>query len=809
MPRTHPFISAFNAGEFSENMAARTDFGLYPKAAEILENMFALVEGGITRRPGTRFVEEVADSTVKTKLQRFEYSITQAYILEFGDYYARAYRNQGRIIYGATASVTNGDFISGLSGWGDISNGTGAISWNSDGYMALTGAGVGNEAIAEQPISVTTLNVVYGLQFRVRGRQGLKLKVRVGSTSGLGDILAETERGIGYHVVPITPSVGTFYIQFLFEGSTVIGVDDVDFSGTVMEIPTPYSAAEAFVYHAPQSADTLYIFHPDHPTHKLLRYDNDNWSIEQVDWLDGPYQAVNTESGKTLQPSAATGNDITISASGHSPFNANSVGQLIRISNPADTSTTSYGWAIIKTVVDGNTVTADIRGDFPTANASATWRLGAWTAARGYPSSGVFFEQRLMSANNDISPQNFWGSKSADFENMAPSGTDGTVTDASALDFIIAAEQVNVIVWMREVSAGLVIGTVGAEWLVSSTGAIVTPTDISVKRHATKGSYSTHEPIAVGESLLFIQRAQRKILEARFAESIQGLQVLDTTRLADHITRGKIDKMVFAQEPDNLLWAVRGDGQMPVMTFVREEEIVSWARMILGGSFGTGDTVVESVAMIPTTDRDEVWVIAKRTINGVTKRYVEFFEAAWESGDDQEDAFYVDCGLTYEGSAATVISGLDHLEGQTCKIWGDGAVLPDVTVSGGQVELTTSVTKAQIGLAYRHKYRTLKIDSGGSAGTSVGKQKRIFKLTMVVLNAHTMEIGVSSDNLVQFDFRVVADEMDQFVPFFTGERQIEFEGEWEGDPRINVEGEDPAPFTLLGIAPEIEVHDVK
>lgn len=74
---------------------------------------------------------------------------------------------------------------------------------------------------------------------------------------------------------------------------------------------------------------------------------------------------------------------------------------------------------------------------------------------------------------------------------------------------------------------------------------------------------------------------------------------------------------------------------------------MAWSRHETDGDF-------ESVCVIPSTvdDRDEVWVIVNRTINGATKRYVEFIEKAY---DETPDCFYIDSGLTYEDSAT--ISG--------------------------------------------------------------------------------------------------------------------------------------------------------
>ena len=82
--------------------------------------------------------------------------------------------------------------------------------------------------------------------------------------------------------------------------------------------------------------------------------------------------------------------------------------------------------------------------------------------------------------------------------------------------------------------------------------------------------------------------------------------------------------------------------------------------------FVGGHAVCESVVTIPgqdgagqtqdSTDRDEIWVVVERTINGSTVRYVEFLEGDFEPGDAQEDAYYVDSMLTYDGSSTTALS---------------------------------------------------------------------------------------------------------------------------------------------------------
>jgi hypothetical protein len=256
------------------------------------------------------------------------------------------------------------------------------------------------------------------------------------------------------------------------------------------------------------------------------------------------------------------------------------------------------------------------------------------------------------------------------------------------------------------------------------------------------------------------------------------------------------------------------------MTYRRDEDVVGWARQVLGGSLGTGAAVVNSCASIigaedaaqvqDSDDRNEVWVLVNRTINGNNKRYVEFFEANYNKDvHDQEDAYYADSIITYDGVATTTITGLEHLEGETVKIWGDGAILPDAQVIGGQITLSTAVEVAQIGIPYKHRLKTLKIEGGNPAGTSIGKTKRIYGVTFVLLESHTLRFGPNDASLAAKEFRLVSSAMDAGVDLFTGEQFFAFDGGLEPDTRVIMESDDPSPFTLLALIPWVDVQPKK
>ena len=253
------------------------------------------------------------------------------------------------------------------------------------------------------------------------------------------------------------------------------------------------------------------------------------------------------------------------------------------------------------------------------------------------------------------------------------------IEDDDAILFTLAAKKVNTIQWIDS-GTQLIIGTAGGEWIARSDGPVLTPTDIDLKIHTTHGSADV-EALRIGNATLFLHKSKRKVREFAFNFEADSFRAPDLTILADHITRSKVTEITYQQEPDSLVWAVRTDGVLATMTYRRNQDVVGWGRQILGGAFSGGVAVVESVAVIPGNDgsgqqedseeRDEVWAIVKRTIDGGTKRYIEFFEkpfegalmndfdadAAWKARvrEDQKNSYYTDSLVTLDSPAT--ISG--------------------------------------------------------------------------------------------------------------------------------------------------------
>lgn len=828
MPKVHPLTPSMNTGELSPRLEARVDFNKYPSGLATLENMLPLPEGGIMRRAGTRYVAATkTGATVKSRLKKFEFSTTQNYILELGAGNIRFYRDQGQItVPNITASITNGTFDSGITSWTDNSGAGSSISHDAtNDRMNLTSNGT-TQASAEQQVTNSSA-VEHVLQFQVIGAPGDYAFFSVGTATGGVQLVDNFIAEVGYHCYSFTATAADFYVQFSNELGKAVQVDNIALlDDAPVELNTPYAEADLYQIEGPQSADILYMFHGSYPSYRLERRGHTTWSLIEVPWQDGPWLPENTTT-TTLTASGATGLGITITASSVNGINdgegfkSTDIGRLIRLT---DSATLNWGWGVITAFTDTTHVTLDVERTFTVTTAETTWRLGSWSATTGYPSTGAFFEQRLYAAGITDQPQTFWASQTADFENHGPdsdptTGTyDGTVQDDDALDFTISADNVNAIRWMSAGEDTLSIGTTGGEWIPSATGSVITPSDITVRRQTTHGSAQI-APVRVDNIVLFAQRAKRKIREFGFTFETDGYQAFDMTRLAQHITQSGIVEMDHAEEPDSQVWVVRGDGQVPGMTFRRQEDVVGWARHIFGGAFSTGNSVVESIAIKPGSDaagqvhsseqRDEIWLQIKRTVNGATVRYVEFIERDFEDDQDVEDAVYSDSCITYDSTATSSITGLDHLEGQVVKVWADGALQAHKTVTSGTIALDAQASVVQVGLGFTHKIKSLKFEGGNPSGTSIGRTKRIDGITFVVLNSHTIEAGPSAAELIKYDFRDVSDPMDAGAPLFTGEFFVEFEGNWGVDPRIFVESDDPCPFTLLAMAPQMKINASK
>jgi len=588
---------------------------------------------------------------------------------------------------------------------------------------------------------------------------------------------------------------GNNYIRFFKDKGQITS------GGSAYEISTPYLTAELFDIKFAQSADVMYICHPNHEVMKLSRTGHTSWTLAQVDFTDGPYLATNSTTTTLTPASASVGTGVNITASavtginGGAGFQTTDVGRLINFNS---------GIAKITSRTNTTVVVVTILTAFTDTSAKSDWKLGAFSDTTGHPSCISFYEQRLVFAGTIDEPQTIFFSKAGDYENM----TSGTNAD-DAMVYTIAANQVNVIRYLKA-QRTLVIGTTAAEYTVSADGtdASITPTNITIKRQSSYGSANV-DAVTAGNAILFLQKAKRKIRELAYNFDSDSYVAPDLTILNDAVTDSGIVQMEWQQEPDNILWCVREDGQLAGLTYQRSENVVSWHRHILGGAFGSGNSVVESIASISgDLNEDELWCIVKRTVNGATVRYVECFSDFDFDETASTDFKFLDSHLSYSGSATTTLSGLSHLEGQTVSILADGSVHANKTVSSGAITLDRSVTKACVGLAYDSVLQTMRIEGGAAEGTSQGKIKRISKVVLRLFETVGVKVGPSLSNLEVVPFRTTSSNLSAPVDtLIEGDKEIEFNDDYNSDGHIFIKQDQPLPASILAIYPTLVTND--
>ena len=769
MGRASTIQNAFNAGELSNLMLGRQDVDKYASGLFVCLNGIPLTQGAWTRRPGTAYLHQCKHNSKLARVIPFQYSITQTYILEFGEQYIRFFTEHG-ILTKTTQVIT-------------------AITKANPAVVTYTGTDTYANGERVYIASVAGMTQVNNREFKVAN-------VNAGAnTFELQDSDGNNVNSTGYDTYT--------------SGGTV---------GEILEVVTDFLEADLADVRVTQSADTLYILHPNYPPQTLVRVSATSWTLADISFTDGPYDSVNI-TATTLTPSAsAPGAGVTLAASavtginGGQGFLATNVGRLIRIQEG-----TTWGYVLITGWTSTTVVTVTIIASLTNTNAKTSWRMGIWSDTTGYPRCATFADDRLFLAGAALYPQRLDGSKTGLYTTFSPSNSAGTVAADNAVAFTLNADDVNAVEWLISTEKGLLAGTSRGEWLIrpSSLTEALTPTNISGKPTTRYGSAGT-APVVAGKAILFVQRAARKVRELVYVFEVDGFKAPDMSLLAEHITRPSVVEIAYQEQPQAIMWGVRADGVLLGLTYEREQKVVAWHRHELGGaSNSAGDEipVVESVAVVPTPDttRDELYMVVQRYINGHERRYIEYLSKIWEVEDEQEDAFYVDCGwTTIVGSPATTITGLWHLEGQTVGAYIDGTKHTDITITNGKAVFDRVGTIKTVGYFYNSDGQTMPIEGGAQDGTAQGKIKRIHRVGFWLVDTLGLKFGMGPDDtngLNEILQRQWGDDFGIAVPLFTGVVRERFEGDYDKLGQVYWRADGPFPATVLALMPQFEVAD--
>jgi len=324
----------FSSGQMSGDMEGRTDVSFYNNAVKNLDNWLPDIRGGLMTRPGTVYVAETKDSSAVSRLIHFEFSTTQAYMIEAGNLYFRFFTQQGRL-QEANKNVT-----------GAANNGGGLVritisshGYSNGDYVAIRNVAGTTEANGDWAISGVTTNTF--------------------------DL-------VGSSFSNAYTSAGT--------------------SGKIVQIVTPYLTAELFELRVAQSKDVMYICHRNHDVQKLARTSTTTFTLTEVVFTTPAFNDLNV-TATTINPSGTTGS-ITLTASS-GLFVSTDVGSYWRIGDRHGTPE-KYGYVKVTGYTSATVVDATVTQALENANATDTWARPAWSDTDGHPEAVCFFEGRLL-----------------------------------------------------------------------------------------------------------------------------------------------------------------------------------------------------------------------------------------------------------------------------------------------------------------------------------------------------------------------------------------------------------------------------
>jgi hypothetical protein len=822
MARVHPFQTNFTAGELTPKLAGQVDFKKYNNGVEILENMTVFPQGGAKRRYGTRFVAEVKDSSKTTRLIPFEFNIEQSYILEFGDQYIRFFKDNGQIT-NATQTITNitqanpavvtvashgysnGDdvWINSVVGMtevngrrfriANVTTNTFELSGvDSTGYTAYTSGGTA--ASVYEIASPFTESMLYDIQFTqsadvmyiVQETLEPRKLSRTGHTSWTmstvqfinGPYLDDNETSTTF-----TSSASGVGTGRTLTASSTTGINDgagfkssdvgrsvrmkdgwgviTGFTSTTQvtwEIKLDIGSAAATTDWAlgSWSDDTGYPRTVSFFEQRLVF--GGSTSYPQTIWASesGFYEHFHRGAGDPADAFIYTiaankvnvirwlspARDLIVGTAGGEFKVGRPTGEPLQPDNVQITQQTTYGGYNSQPIQIGNAVLFVQRQRKKIREFAYRFEDDAYQA----PDMTLLAEHITGTGIVDV-----------DYA-QEPESIYWAVRDDGTLLGLTYQREEDIVAWHRHI--------LGGSYTLIFNGASDV-TDYSADPNYNGFINITAHGLSTGDSVVYSNGG---------GTSLTGLVNGETY-------------YVYKIDADNLELASSYD------------QAIDRTILQIGDGVGSSHSLkansqAKSVASISEPSENQVWIIVRRRINGNIVQYVEYLDPTLNMDSTLS-------ALVNDGT--TIISSLDHLEGETVQVLVGDAVYPDQTVTDGKISVTlpsqASFKSIEIGLGYTSRIKTMRVEAGSQAGTAQGRKKR-YNEVMVRLYK-TVGIKINGD---QLPFRTSSTPMGQNIEEFTGDKRVLNLG-WDRDGQIEILQEQPLPMTVLGITGTLATTD--
>jgi hypothetical protein len=777
---------AMNAGEISPRLFGRMDLAKYKNGLKTCLNAIPLPHGGVTNRPGFRFINYTKFANLKSRLIDFEFSESESYVLEFGDYYMRVFVDGGIVVHTTSSvsswvtatsySTTKPDFVKsgGIIYKCIITHTSGTFAtdlaqgkWlETNVYEISTPYSAAEVFQLDWTQSADTLIVVHP---SYRPRAFVRTAHNDWTDTGITFAWPCTLK-TDYTGITLTPSGTTGSItltassaffdpshlssQFLLHGGYVRVTSYTSSTVVVALVIETLSATTATT----SWSEEIFSTYRGWPS-KVTFFE------DRLVFSSTPYKPLGVYASQT-------GDyynfkiDSPVVASSAVKFNLQTSGKQNAIRWIVPGKKLFIGTTGSEGHMDGY-------GDEPIAHNSIIAReetpYGSKNIRPVKIGDTIMFVQRhgkVLREWRFFLELNSYLGKNASLlgEHLT---FDYTLTDLA----------------YQKSSSVL--------WAVRSDGALLGLT--MMPEHDVYG-WHRHLTDGVFESITVIPGQVEDELWASVARKINGSWIRFIERL---------DPMFLSDDPSDAFFVDSG------LTYENSFVIESISKASTG--------VLTTVVNHDFSDGDEIYI--NGIIHGMTELNGVVLKIDNVSADTME-LYHVDGVTPFSTSGFTswstddvaamvyrradVMTNLDHLEGEEVAILADGAAHPNKVVTSGQLTLNNNASKVHIGLPIVSDIEMLNLESTASGETIQGRKKHVNALILKLFNTLGMKVGRDVDHLDVVPFRDSSIPLGS-VKMFTGDVLIPFEGDWSYLTSILVRQDQPLPITVLSISASTEL----
>jgi len=568
MPRFVEFTTNFATGELDPLLRARVDLAAYNNALAKATNVLIQPQGGLRRRPGTKHIFELPNSSTPSaangvRLVSFQFSVTDSYMLCFT-------HNRMHVI-------KNGVVQTNINGTGNS-------------FLTTTiGSSIVDDMCWTQ--SADTLIAVHPDLNPVR-------ITRTSDTTWTAtDIAFDSIPKYAFDIDSHTNTSSTLTPSAVSGNVTLTASTTHHDSGTLQA----GTSTTVTLKSTASATDGIYV-----GMYVNITGGTGSGQTRLIEGYVGSTKVATVGEAFTVTPNNTSTYTTTT-------FSALSANQYINVQPQGRAKIVRYVSATVVEVVTEypffNTTTID----------AGRWELehgyvDVWSSTKGWPRTVTFHEGRLYFGGSKSRPSTIWGSKIGLFFDFVPTES----LDDDAVEATLDTNDLNVI---TDIISGrdFQVFTTGGEFFIPQAGSDpVTPLTFTFKNVSRNGIKPGTRVQSVDSGSIYIQRQGKSLNEFIFSDTQLTYITQRISLLSGHLLKGPqrvaLRKASSTEEADLLLMTNTDDGSIAAFSIMRSQQVTSPSEFLTDGQF-----------IDVGVDINTIYAVTKRTFNSVDRYFIEMF----------------------------------------------------------------------------------------------------------------------------------------------------------------------------------------